>query len=340
MANEVVKYHNDLNTVRIRTWTDAEQNFFFGIVAKARNNGSNELVFDKNDLTELAKYCDKHNERFEKTIENLVIKLAELKYIERSSRQLRVMNLFSLFEVNWASDLTEMNVKIRTSEEFNYVLNKLQAEFTVWELEEFVNIKTSYAKAMFRLLKQWRTQGYKEFSIVEFRQLLDIPKSYKTSHIPQKVLAPISKELSPYFANFKITPLKAKTRGNPVTGYKFTWKAETTGDWKDFEQLKKQDKKKPVRTESVPEDIRLAEKEDEEKKKKLQEDFFQKAMQLRNQSFEDQAELFSEAREVDTYRMPNATQFLDTIASLMAFDLETYWAQVVNDSLTEGEPIG
>jgi len=63
-------------------------------------------------------------------------------------------------------------------------------------------------------------------------------------------------------------------------------------------------------------------------------------MQLREQSFEEQAQLFSEAREVDTYRMPNATQFLDTLATLMNFDLEKYWAQILKDAQSEGEDIG
>lgn len=331
MAKEVVKYHNDLNTVRIRKWSDAEQNFFFGIVAKARNNGNKELVFDKDDLMELASYCDKHNERFEKTIENLVLKLAELKYIERSSKKLRVMNLFSLFEVNWADDLSDMNVKIKTSEEFKYVLNKLQAEFTVWELEEFVNIKTSYAKAMFRLLKQWRTQGNKEFSISEFRQILDIPKSYKTSHIPQKVLNPIKKELAPYFKSLNIKPIKGKTRGNPVIGYRFTWKAEKTGEWKDFnEQPKPKKAKKPIRKETVPEAIARAEQDATERQIKIQQEYFQQAMSLTKAPFEEQAEFFTKARELDTYRMPNSGHFLETLAALMLFDSDKYYNQLID----------
>ena len=35
MANEVVKHHNDLNTVIMRKWTAEEMNFFFAIIAKA-----------------------------------------------------------------------------------------------------------------------------------------------------------------------------------------------------------------------------------------------------------------------------------------------------------------
>ncbi|MDU1429076.1 MAG: RepB family plasmid replication initiator protein, partial [Enterococcus faecalis] len=45
MRNEVVKYHNDLNTVVMRTWTSEEMNFFFAILTKAKEQGLKKLVF-------------------------------------------------------------------------------------------------------------------------------------------------------------------------------------------------------------------------------------------------------------------------------------------------------
>ena len=118
MVNEVVKYHNDLNTISMRNWTKEQMNFFFSVIAKTREKGTREIEFTKEQLTSLAQYSDMHNERFEKTIEDMVMKLSELKYIERTTRSLRVMTLFSLFEVKWTENLTEMNIRVKTSEEF------------------------------------------------------------------------------------------------------------------------------------------------------------------------------------------------------------------------------
>ena len=36
MANEVVKHHNDLNTVIMRKWTAEEMNFFLRLLQKKR----------------------------------------------------------------------------------------------------------------------------------------------------------------------------------------------------------------------------------------------------------------------------------------------------------------
>ena len=79
---------------------------------------------------------------------------------------------------------------------------------------------------MFRLLKQYRVTGTYVVKMEDFRELLDIPKSYKISHIDQKVLAPIKGELSPIFKNLKITKNKSKRRGNKVLGFTFTFSPE------------------------------------------------------------------------------------------------------------------
>lgn len=322
----------------MRLWTEEEQNFFFGIITQARDKGTDVLKFSKSDLQDFASYNNKNSKDFRNTMKQLSDKLENLRYREETSNSYASMILFQRFYATWTDDLSDMTLEIRVSEDFEYILNQLQAEFTKFELKQFTNIRSTYAKTMYRLLKQWRTVGKKEFTKEELFTALEVPKStQRPTNFNERVLKPIQKELTPYFFALKISPVKANTRGNPVTGYCFTWQAEKTGEWKDFEKLNKHSKKKPIRTESVPEDILLAEKEDTEKKKKLQEVFFQKAIQLRDKSFEDQAQLFSEARKVDTYRMPNASQFLDTLATLMAFDLKTYWDPILQKVQSEGE---
>ena len=46
MAKEVVKHHNDLNTIPMRKWTREEMDFFFAIIAKLRNKGTEKIVFN------------------------------------------------------------------------------------------------------------------------------------------------------------------------------------------------------------------------------------------------------------------------------------------------------
>ena len=226
MKNEVVKHHNDLNTVIMRKWSAEEMNFFFAIVAKARDKGIEDLVFDKYQLAELANYSIQHNKRFHDTMNSLANNITQLRYIEKTSNSIEYMPLFTRFRVDWKEDLSDMTATVSLSPKFEYILNKLSANFTQYELAEFTNIRSTYAKTAYRLLKQWRTVGRKEFKIDEFKLLLDMPASYKSSEIDRAVVKPILNQLSPYFQNLKVKKIKSNKRGNPVLGYEFTWNPE------------------------------------------------------------------------------------------------------------------
>ena len=156
MANEVVKHHNDLNTVIMRKWTAEEMNFFFAIITKVRDEGTRLMKFDTDELRNLASK-DFHLERWSQTMKSVADKVVDLKYYERTEHSYAVMNLFSYFRV----DEKERIVEVEVSSKFEYVINKLEAQFTQYELAEFTNIRSTYAKTAYRLLKQWRTVGTK-----------------------------------------------------------------------------------------------------------------------------------------------------------------------------------
>ena len=223
MTNEIVKHHNDLNTVIMRKWTAEEMNFFFAIIAKVRDEGTRLMRFDTDELRNLASK-DFHLERWSQTMKSVADKVVDLKYYERTEHSYAVMNLFSYFRV----DEKERIVEVEVSSKFEYVVNKLEAQFTQYELAEFTNIRSTYAKTAYRLFKQWRTKGKREFMIAEFRTLLDMPDYYKPSEIDRLVLKPILSQLSPYFQNLKVKKIKSNKRGNPVLGYEFTWNPETS----------------------------------------------------------------------------------------------------------------
>ena len=220
MTDEIVKYHNDLNAVIMRDWTSEEMNFFFAILSKAKEKGTKKLTFYSNELKMLSSSSRKY--RWEDTVVSATKKIAQLTYFERKESSFRVMTLFEVFEV----DLESQTIDVQVSSNFDYILNNLQAEFTIYELAEFTRIKSTYAKTMYRLLKQWRTVGKRDFGVEEFKTLLDTPKAYKTSEIDRAVVKPILKELSPFFKGLKVKKVKAKTKGTPVKSYIFTWTPE------------------------------------------------------------------------------------------------------------------
>lgn len=319
MANEMVKHHNDLNTVIMRKWTTEEMNFFFAIIAKARDKGTSDLVFDKYQLAKLANYSIQHNKRFYDTMDSLANNISQLRYIEKTKNSIEYMPLFTRFKVEWEDDLSDMQAQVSVSPLFEYILNKLSANFTQYELQEFTSIRSTYAKTAYRLLKQWRTVGRKEFSIDEFKLLLDMPDSYKSSEIDRAVITPILKQLSPYFEDLKVKKIKSKKRGNPVLGYEFTWKKEVAGTYDpDKFNKPKPEPKKPNKAKSskktsktnVPEWVNPDYKnETTEDKKLVLEEYKQVCLAISDAKDEDELERLNKRKDELLKQLNNAEPY-------------------------------
>ena len=241
MKNEVVKYHNDLNTVTMRKWTAEEMNFFFSIIAKVRDEGTQEIEFNTDEIQLIANFDKRNPKRWVDTMTNTADKISQLTYIERTTEKISVMTLFSRFDIF----PKERKIIVQVSPNFDYMVNRISANFTSYELHEFTQIRSTYAKSVYRLLKQWRTIGKKEFDINEFKRLLDTPEYYGPSEIDKNILKPVSRELTQYFKKLKIKKVKANTRGTPVTGYIFTWQPEKTEKWINNKYQKRKTEKLP-----------------------------------------------------------------------------------------------
>ncbi|MCK6221760.1 RepB family plasmid replication initiator protein, partial [Staphylococcus capitis] len=65
---------------------------------------------------------------------------------------------------------TEKYLEFSTNPDLKFVLNDITRNFTKFELKELTNnLKSSYSKTMFRLLKQYKHTGYLKLSIVGIR---------------------------------------------------------------------------------------------------------------------------------------------------------------------------
>lgn len=74
----------------------------------------------------------------------------------------------------------------------------------LFELKEMTHLKSTYSKNIFRILKHYKHTGYMKIKIDDFREHLDILKSYRMSSINLFVLSSIIMELSLIFNNLYI----------------------------------------------------------------------------------------------------------------------------------------
>ncbi|MFW7362108.1 replication initiation protein [Vagococcus fluvialis] len=225
MANELVKYHHELNTIPLRKFTPVEMNLFFSIVSRMREKSTQTVRFSFDQLKDLSNYKATANVRFIDDLTETYEKILSLRFGKRSKSGLSVEMFVMFTEFKIDGDADEPYVDIRIYEKALPLLNDLD-EWVRYSLQQFTELQSSYSKTMFRLLKQFRTTGYAYFSKEDFNELLDIPKSYRETHINERVLKPIKEELTPLFRGLTIKKKYGKGRGKPVIGYQFSFKAE------------------------------------------------------------------------------------------------------------------
>ena len=225
MANEIVKYHHELNTIPLRKFTPVEMNLFFSIVSRMREKGDKTVRFTFEQLKDLSNYKATANTRFVDDLKSTYEKLLQLRFGRTSKTGLSVemFVLFTKFKIN--GDVDEPYVDIQIFEDALPLLNNLD-EWVRYSLQQFSELQSSYSKTMFRLLKQWRTIGKVYYEKEDLHELLDIPKSYKQPDIDKRVLKPIRQELTAIFKGLSIKKKYGKGRGKPVVGYTFTFKPE------------------------------------------------------------------------------------------------------------------
>jgi len=213
--NEIVKYHNDLsNQIVIKTLNANELNFFMAICAKMRNQETNEILFTFEQLKKLTSWRSNDNKDFIKSLENTNKKLIALNFTLRGNGKIVQFVLFPTFTI----DEKSKTLKVRVNQDFSYLLNDLSSNFTRFELENFTTLTSKYSKYLYKELMKFKSTGHLVMLIEDFREKLDIPKKYRMTHINEKVLKPIEKELSQVFQKFEIKKMK---RGREITQIEF-----------------------------------------------------------------------------------------------------------------------
>lgn len=225
MANEIVKYHSELNTIPLRKFSPVEMNLFFSIVSRMRDRGDKTVRFTFEQLKDLSNYKATANVRFIDDLKDTYEKILSLRFGRRSESGLsyEMFVMFTEFKIDGDADVPYVDIRIY--EKALPLLNSLD-EWTRYSLQQFNELQSSYSKTMFRLLKQFRTKGFVYFPKEDFHELLDIPESYKQADIDKRVINPIRQELTAIFNGLSIKKRYRKGRGKPVAGYQFTFKPE------------------------------------------------------------------------------------------------------------------
>ncbi|MGL5990063.1 replication initiation protein [Cetobacterium sp.] len=217
---KIVEYDSKLNNLNFGKFKEKELDLFFAICYKLKEQGLDEITLSFQELKELSNYSRNDVKRLISDIESTYTKLLGIKLEIIISPKVR--EKFVLF-TKYRIDEEKKEMTIQLHKEYSFVLNDID-KFTKFDLIEFSNLKSTYARNMFRLLKQFDNKknlfSWYEVKIEIFKDVLGIPSCYKMINIDKKILVPIMEQLKPLFHNLKLEKIK---KGVKVVALKFTW---------------------------------------------------------------------------------------------------------------------
>lgn len=218
---KIIEYDSKMNELNFGKFKEKELDLFFSICYKMKNEGLNEVTLTFQELKELSNYSRNDIKRFTKDLESTYDKMLNIKIRTETKTTITKIILFTRYHI----EKEDRTVRIKIHEDGKYLLNDIE-KFTKFDLMEFVSLKSSYAKNMFKMLKQFDNEdsyNWYQIKLDDFIELMGIPKHYKMGNIDQRVLSPIMEQLAPYFNGLKLEKIK---RGVKVESLKFTWKAK------------------------------------------------------------------------------------------------------------------
>lgn len=225
---DILAYDNAINgIVDINKMSAMELNTFYTIVLAVAEQGSKLVIVDLTELKERIKYKNgKGNTRtFQNALKKSLRKISALSWETEINETWHNVQLFHTMAHNFNSN----TVVIQVNDSSVHLFNELERTFTKFGLESFVKLNSKYSKILMPHLMQWNQLGKKSYSMEEFHELMDTPKSYqRMDNLKERVLNPIESEIGDVLSGFKVTLIKANTKGTPVTDITFTWDKNRT----------------------------------------------------------------------------------------------------------------
>ena len=203
---------------------------FFSILRKVKNQGTNVIEYDFKELRETIKYTSRDRKNFIIKLKNVNRKLLQSfitvpnEYDDEDD-----IGFFSKFSVRKSVEKLVVSV----NKDFVDLLNNFD-QFTEFLLSNFVSFRSKYSKLLYKTLMQFKSTGKLYIKMEDFREKLDIPKSYRLSEITEQVLEVAKKELSTVLENFEYKKIK---KGRTVVRIDFTFKPIKNFDFANDEVI-------------------------------------------------------------------------------------------------------
>lgn len=261
-----IRVHKQINSLPVDMGKEAMHNTFYGLMRLYNKQKEyKDLVISKQDLWELTGYKGKYKAEYMGDLIRGLTKgtsyQANKKIVSGSifvttllpsgEIQIEVPRSFQEF-IFYKTDIDLMTKAKKkeqlTVKELDYWdrVGKNKSKFLVLlEQADILHIKGKYNKRLYALLMQWAYIGVYDVAFSDFKEILEIPKSYQACNIEQRVLEVAKKELLK--VGIEIKKIVKKKTGRSITGIKIIFTVAKKENQKETKKVKEKLIQEPIK---------------------------------------------------------------------------------------------
>lgn len=233
--NSIVKYDNSFNKTSLSLLTKVQSDILMAVLqrmgkeVKKNENGNDCYVasYSFNEIRNMTNNLSLKSKRIKEMFDELLDTKVEIFEGDRYTKA----NLFSHYTLTGKSV-----AEITLSSELTKKLIIDNSEYTILNIDEYVELPNTYSKELYRILRQFRHSGIRIITKLELLQVLSPPKSYNEYNIIRKVILPALENNKTHFQN-----LSVNIEGNEIPNVvKFTFTPHKRIKAKQISELNKE----------------------------------------------------------------------------------------------------
>lgn len=220
----MIKYRNEFNLTDLNSLDKVEQDILFTVCSRFTAEKGLEVIMTFDELRKRSYLSEKRYSYEEniKKLSSLADKITSVKFRVTNEENVTSMVLFPRF----TADLKTEKIHVKLNSDFSTYLYDIPEKigFSLYELKQFVYLKSKYSKTLFRFLMQ-NFSGKWTIGIDDLRNIMGFPKSYAPGKIikyVQEILPEL--ESTGYFSDVEMDYTTYHKQGRPIKDVIFTYK--------------------------------------------------------------------------------------------------------------------
>lgn len=203
---KTIRIHNNINKIAFTNLSTTELNIIFYLFYLLQNKYSEEIKVEFKDIKESLEIKKISNKELANHLKDIMENFFDFKFINNKKFEdsdedeiIEHIHLFNQFKIN----KTEKTLEISITKNALYLLNDLTKNFTKLNFLTYIAINGKYSKELYRRLVQFKNTNIYRVRLEEFRELFEVPKSYKASNIRNRIIEPSVEDLKTIFPNLE-----------------------------------------------------------------------------------------------------------------------------------------